>query len=123
MPTAEVSSGSHLSVSLELANHGHPVDHPIVGVAIHRAADGVVCYDSSTEGDGVGIGRLVDTASVRIVFERLDLLPGDYLIDAGVYEPEWQYAYDFHWQAYPLRVLGHRDKGVFRPPHHWEVVR
>jgi lipopolysaccharide transport system ATP-binding protein len=122
-PTTEVASGSYLSVALELSNHHGPVDHPIVGVAIHRAEDGVVCYDSSTYSDGVAIGRLVDRVSVRISFDRLDLLPGEYLIDVGVYEPEWQFAYDFHWQAYPLRVVGHgRDKGVFRPPHRWEVI-
>ena len=62
--------------------------------------------------------------TVELELERLDLLPGEYLIDVGVYRADWAYAFDYHWQAYPLRVLGGTgEKGVFRPPHRWEVLR
>ena len=46
------------------------------------------------------------------------------MLDVGVYRARLGFAYDYHWQAYPLRVVGRRgDKGVFRPPHRWEVIR
>ena len=70
------------------------------------------------------LGRVADSVTVELQLERLDLLPGEYLIDVGAYRSDWAYAFDYHWQAYPLRVLGGTgEKGVFRPPHRWEVLR
>jgi lipopolysaccharide transport system ATP-binding protein len=124
VPVEELASGRPLRVALSMSAANGPVANPIVGVAIHRASDGVVCYDTSTESSGVRIGSLDGEIEVDLQFERLDLLPGDYLLDVGIYRADWEFAYDFHWQAYPLKVVGPQsDKGVFRPPHHWEVAR
>ena len=124
LPTAEIASGQPLKLALQISSHLEAVSDPIVGFAIHRASDGVVCYDSSTEADGVRLGRVADSVTVELQLERLDLLPGEYLIDVGAYRSDWAYAFDYHWQAYPLRVLGGTgEKGVFRPPHRWEVLR
>jgi lipopolysaccharide transport system ATP-binding protein len=120
----ELDTGRSLTVSLQLSRRGPTVKDPIVGVTIHRTSDGVVCYDASTESDGVRLGTVDGRLTVELGFERLDLLPGDYVLDVGVYRHDWEFAYDFQWQAYPLRILGSRaDKGVFRPPHRWEVLR
>ena len=120
--SGRLSSGSALSVTLDLLPRLGPIPDPIVGVAIHRLGDALVCYDANTEGAGVRIGTVAERTSVTLAFERLDLLPGDYAIDVGVYQAQWEHAYDFHWQAYPLSVVGRAtDKGVFRPPHHWVV--
>jgi lipopolysaccharide transport system ATP-binding protein len=122
-PATEVASGSPLSVAVELDNHSAPVEDPIVGVSIHRAADGVVAYDCNTESAGVRLGRVAGTASVTLLLEHLDLEPGEYMVDVGVYEPAWAYAYDFHWQAYPLRVLGLvSGSGLARPAQRWTVA-
>jgi len=122
--TSEVTTGASLTVALRLGCRNGPVEDPIVGVTLHRVSDGVVCYDTSTEGDGIRLGKVDRELEVRLRFDHLDLLPGDYVIDAGLYRPEWDYAYDFHWNAYPLRVVGSQsEKGVFRPPHDWEVTR
>jgi len=123
-PLEELRSGRPLRIALRLSTANNRVDDPIVGVAIHRASDGLICYDTSTESSGVRLGAVDGELSVELEFERLDLLPGDYLLDVGVYRRDWEFAYDFHWQAYPLKVVGsHSDKGVFRPPHRWEVAR
>jgi lipopolysaccharide transport system ATP-binding protein len=120
----EIQTGAELRVGLDLSSRNGPVDDPIVGVAIHRVADGVICYESSTESDGLRLGTLDGRLRVELSFDRLDLLPGEYRLDAGLYRADWAFAYDFHWQAYPLRVVGsRRDKGIFRPPHRWEVIR
>jgi lipopolysaccharide transport system ATP-binding protein len=124
LPTDEIATGRRLTVSLELQSRGKPVSDPILGLTIHRASDGVVCYESSTQSEGVPVGTVDGPLTVELEFERLDLLPGDYLLDVGFYRSDWEYAYDYHWQAYPLRVMGPRhEKGVFRPPHRWRVVR
>ena len=120
---AEIQTGAGLTIALDVSSAKAPVDDPIVGITIHRVSDGVICYESSTESDGVRLGTLDGRVRVELCFERLDLLPGDYRIDAGLYRADWEFAYDFHWQAYPLRVVGSRhDKGIFRPPHRWEVT-
>jgi homopolymeric O-antigen transport system ATP-binding protein len=122
--TSEVKTSGSLTVAMRLNCRDGVVQDPIVGITIHRVSDGVVCYDTSTESDGIRLGTVRGGVDVRLRFHRLDLLPGDYVIDAGVYRPEWDYAYDFHWNAYPLRVVGGRgEKGVFRPPHEWAVTR
>jgi lipopolysaccharide transport system ATP-binding protein len=119
----EIATGRRLMISLRLSSQLEAVSEPVVGFAIHRASDGVVCYDSSTAADGVRVGTVTDVITVEVEFERLDLLPGEYLFDVGVYRSDWAYAFDFHWQAYPLRVVGGTaEKGVFRPPHRWAVI-
>jgi lipopolysaccharide transport system ATP-binding protein len=58
------------------------------------------------------------------VFDSVPLAPGPYIMDVGVYEPDWQFAYDFHGNAYRLVVTGGPpSKGLIRPLHAWTVSR
>jgi lipopolysaccharide transport system ATP-binding protein len=93
-----------------------PVDEPIVGVSLRRLSDGSMVADVSTDGDGARIGRVDHPTTITLLFERLDIEPGSYCIDVGVYEREWAYVYDYHWQAYRLEVTG---TGGFGPPRKW----
>jgi lipopolysaccharide transport system ATP-binding protein len=119
----EVESGTAFEVSFEVA--GRAVTDPIASVTIHRAGDGVVCCDLSTEAAGVRLGQVgSDGLRVTLALERLELAPGDYLVDIGMHEHGWQYAYDFHWQAYPLRVTGRSaGEGLLVPGHRWDAAR
>jgi lipopolysaccharide transport system ATP-binding protein len=117
----EIATGRPLAVSMRLENHGAPVVDPIVLVTVHRVADGVVCFTTTTENDGVGLGRVTGGRQVSVVLDRVDLVPGEYMVDIGVYESGWAYAYDLHWQAYPLRVRGQSAPGVVRPASRWSV--
>ena len=121
-PTREVATGDPLRIVLELRGES-PVDDPIVGISLHRVHDGVVCWDLNTESEGVRLGR-VDRVTVEIEVASVDLMPGEYAFDPGVYRGDWSYALDYHWQAYPLRVTGRGGgQGVARPPLHWVVRR
>jgi lipopolysaccharide transport system ATP-binding protein len=122
-PVAELSSGEPLDVSFTVrAIPSRPVSSPIVGVTISRATDGTICYDTNTVSEGVFVPEIASERRFTLCFERLDLIPGEYFIDVGVYEGAWRHAYDYHWHVYPLRVVGpSSDGGVFRPPHRWEV--
>jgi lipopolysaccharide transport system ATP-binding protein len=122
-PASTVASGGPLEVSfLVRASPHQEVLAPIIGVTISRAADGAACYDTNTANDGLLIPEIAGECPFALVFERLDLIPGDYFVDIGVYERGWRYAYDYHWHVHSLRVLGSsRDGGVFQPPHRWEV--
>jgi homopolymeric O-antigen transport system ATP-binding protein len=121
-----VEGGQPLGVEIELASHvDHEVVDPIATVTISRASDGVVCCDLSSEAAGARLGRVgPDGLRVRLGIERLELAPGDYVVDAGVHSPGWEYAYDFHWRAYPLRVSGRSaGVGLFSPAHRWGAER
>lgn len=121
-PAAEIVSGSALDVTLVVRRHERTAPNPIVAISVQRTRDNAVCLDCNTEVDGVRISLIDDVATIRLSYERVDLLPGEYVVEVGVYRPDWEYAYDTHLQAYPLRVIGRGEAhGVFRAPHRWEV--
>jgi lipopolysaccharide transport system ATP-binding protein len=120
----ELEVGGRLDVRFGLRPTRGPVHGPIVGVSIRRIGDEVLCYDGSTKADGVLIGDVDAPLDVELSFPHLDLLPGRYVLDVGVYEATWAFAYDYHWHAYGLTVIGAAsDRGVFRPRHAWRVGR
>ena len=98
------------------------VREPIVAVALHRLADGRKILDVNTQVDGVTLEKLAAPTSVALCLEPLDLEPGAYRVDVGVYERCWSYAYDYHWQAYELEVPADRDASS-DPPRRWVVER
>lgn len=122
----ELETGAPFPVSFDVASRvDHEVVDPIASVTVSRARDGVVCCDLSTEAAGVRLGRVEPGGGIRVSLglERLELVPGEYLVDVGIHDPSWAYAYDFHWQVYPLRVTGHSaGEGMVRPGHHWDAA-
>jgi lipopolysaccharide transport system ATP-binding protein len=122
-PTAERPMGGPLEVSMVLdVPRGPGVEDPIVAVTLVRAGDGVVCYDTSTGAEGLSLGPLRGRRAVSLTFDRLDLLPGEYHVDVGLYEAAWAYAFDYHWHAYSFRIVGNAsDSGVYRPAHVWQL--
>ena len=120
----EVESGESLSVTMDVASQvDYDVVDPIASVTVSRARDGVVCCDLSSEAADMRLGRVgPDGLRVCLGLERLELAPGDYLVDVGIHRPDWEYAYDFHWQVYPLRVTGRSaGEGLLRPAHRWDA--
>lgn len=119
----EISTGGSLEVALVLdVPAGATVEEPIAVVTIERGTDGVVCYDTSTAAEGLHLGTLAGPRRLSLVFDRLDLLAGEYFVNVGLYEGNWAYAYDYHWRAYAFQVTGQgSDTGVYRPPHSWRI--
>ena len=118
----EIRSGERLTVTARVTSHAKAPVEAHVAVALRRAADGIVCADASSERGGLRL-RLEpgEPAVVSATFKRVDLAPGDYAVDVGVYESGWTFAYDFHWSAYPLRVIGAAGgEGVIEVPVRWE---
>lgn len=120
LPVTELESGDPLCVEIEyLAPQS--INAPVFGVTMTRE-DGFVCYDTSTAAAGLTLPTVHGQGQVALYLERLDLGDGVYYVDVGVYERDWAYAYDYHWHVYPLLVCSPKgEKGVLRPPHHWEV--
>ena len=40
--------------------------------------------------------------------DDVELSPGEYFVDVGVFQADWKFSYDYHWHAYRLRVRGNR---------------
>jgi lipopolysaccharide transport system ATP-binding protein len=123
-PGAVEQNGS-LSVGVRLSRDGEPIDRPIVGVTIFRLDGDVACCEANTEDDDVLLGKVAGDVWVEFTWDGVELLPGEYIVDVGVYEKSWKFAYDYHWHVYPLRVLGPEgSNAIFRPERRrWSVKR
>jgi lipopolysaccharide transport system ATP-binding protein len=117
---ASITSGTPLTVVINYVAHVE-VPSAIFGVSAHSEVDGLKCLDLSTEADGHEIGPLRGSGTIRLSLDRLDLAGGPYRFDVGVYEANWDRAYDYLWQAFPLEVRRPRSGGVLAPPHRWSM--
>jgi lipopolysaccharide transport system ATP-binding protein len=117
-------TGDPLELSVLLRANRGPVDDPIVAVSLRRSADAEMIFDCSTRSAGVTLGSRMTEARIRLAIGHLDLPGGDYALDVGVFERDWEYAYDYHYGAYPVRVEGGSGgKGILLPPQEWSVAR
>lgn len=117
-----IESGQPLLIQIHY-NAPEPITAPVFGVSI-ATPDNTICYDTSTNTAHSNLPVLRGTGVVSLRLERLDLMGGDYFVDVGVYETDWAYAYDYHWHVYPLTVNSPPgEKGIIRPPHHWQFER
>jgi lipopolysaccharide transport system ATP-binding protein len=120
MPVTSLDSGTSLLVELDYVAT-RPISAPLAGFSLHRD-DGAVCLDTSTEAAGFDLPTLSGSGTIGLQIERLELMGGDYLVSAGLYEPDWAGTYDYHWQAYPLRITtAPTGKGILYPPMRWVI--
>lgn len=116
-----VKQGKPLLVDLAYRVNGE-VAAPIFGIKISRP-DGTVCFDINTVTRGLTVPVRGRSGCLRLFLDRVDLVAGEYYIDVGVYESNWAYAYDYHWKAYWLTVLGTGEgRGLFYPSAHWVLL-
>ena len=114
-----VPTGAPLTVEIDYGARRR-VPNAIFGVSCHDAA-GNRCLDVSTAADGVDVGALRDRGTVGLHLDRLDLPGGEYSVDVGVYEAEWDRVYDYRWRALPLEVRGPSGEGLLQPPRRWSL--
>ncbi len=118
---ADITAGQPLMVILQY-EATEAVDGGIFGVSISDE-DGSVCLEVSTPGIGDGRATLLGKGTVALELFEVDLRPGGYFVDVGIYEREWRYAYDYHWHVYPIQVAAAEIlKGHRSIPHRWSVV-
>jgi lipopolysaccharide transport system ATP-binding protein len=115
-----LESGQPLKI--RLAYHApNRLASPIFTASVVRN-DGMVCLDSSTQAAGMVLPDLEGRGTITLNLDRLDLAPGTYTVDVGVFPQDWAHAYDYHWQAYPLEIIGQGGgKGALLTPQHWVI--
>jgi lipopolysaccharide transport system ATP-binding protein len=117
-PAGMLAAGTPLEVEIQY-HADHTMISPVFVVSISRP-DGTVCLDVNTEVARVVIDAVKGAGGLRLVIDRVDLVPGDYFVDVGVFSSDWSHAYDYHWHVYRLTVTGGgRNKGILAPPCHW----
>jgi lipopolysaccharide transport system ATP-binding protein len=116
----ELLSGESLVIEIEYIAP-QPILSPFFGVTIERE-DGLICYDTTTQNSGQILPTVQGQGKMALHLKRLDLNGGQYYINVGVYQANGEFAYDYHWQAYPLLIHPAQlyDKGVLQVPHAWK---
>ncbi len=113
---ARVTNGSGLVIEVDLEPRGS-VESPVVVITAHGVDDYVKVFELNTEADGMRLGTLSAPRTITLSLDRLDVVPGTYRLDVGVFQHDWEVAYDYRWHAYPLEVV---DGGSgFGPQHRW----
>jgi lipopolysaccharide transport system ATP-binding protein len=121
-PVTELEAGAPLNVRLSTEAPAAGLPGLLAAVSLHRVRDGVKCADATTESDGVPLDRLAGSTELVLHYEGLDLEPGQYAVEVGLWAPGWRHAYDLHQRAYPLRIVGRRQgEGLIRTRHRWEI--
>ena len=119
-PGAKIGCGDPLGIEI-CYECKSALKSPIFSVSITQP-DGTVCFDTNTQSARVPITQLDGTGCIRLNIDRLDLTPGAYFVNVGVFDSDWSHAYDFHWHVYQLHVEGgSAHKGILAPPCRWAM--
>lgn len=120
LPQAKIKSGDSLCIELSYKNH-KAIASAIFSVSLTQT-DNQKLLDINTFDQEAFPVPLEAKGTLRLNIDRLDLNSGEYLIDVGIYEENWSYAYDFHWHHYKLSVQSPlSSQGLINPPMHWEI--
>jgi ABC-type polysaccharide/polyol phosphate transport system ATPase subunit len=117
-----VALGGSSSVIIEIDfDTRDPQSDFVFGVAIFHA-DGTCVYGTNTEVEGWKSVRIEGKGRVRFIMPSLDLVAGNYRIDAAIHSRNGR-AYDYRRGVIRF-VVGSRvhDSGIYRPRHEWEFA-
>ncbi|AFY59008.1 ABC-type polysaccharide/polyol phosphate transport system, ATPase component [Rivularia sp. PCC 7116] len=122
LPDKEINSGDSLSIIIEYLSH-EVIDSPIFSTSI-TTSNNQKCLDINTADMGILLPKILGKGQIKLEFDRLDLSGGEYFLDIGIYKSNWAYTYDYHSQAYSLKVRSSRDsKGILNPPLRWKFMQ
>lgn len=117
---AALPVGGSMVVDIDYVAH-QPVTDAVFGVSAHTPDGATRCFDVTTAHGRVGVASLRGRGTAHLKLDRLDLKPGEYRLDVGVFRADWESPYDYQWAAYPFEVHGVSTPGLLNPPHRWSV--
>lgn len=121
LPQPQLCSGEPLCIEIDYQTN-KPVDSAIFSLTISQE-NGEPCLDVNTLAMGISYIPLQEKGKIRLVIERLDLQGGKYFVNVGMYQQDWDYAYDYHRHAYPFTVGKQTvSQGILHPPMRWEIA-
>lgn len=84
---------------------------PVFGVAIRRT-DGVLASATNTKIGGLELGNVRGSGTIEMHVPSMTLLPGEYTIETGVFDPTCTHQYDHRNKAGRFVVGPGRDRGT-----------
>ena len=102
-PPGSVRRGETLEIRIDLDAQALS-GTALISVTVEDA-DFHQLLDVTSEADGVVLPPLDRMGSVTLTIRAVDLPIGDHFLSVGLFKEDWEYAYDYHWRAYPLQVL------------------
>lgn len=114
-----LASGQSCSVRIAYRNHAAIAD-TIFFVSVSRR-DGMKCFQAfSPAAEIPGHDPSISRDVVTLRFDRLDLGPGEYDIDAAIFSADWATAHQYLWHVRSFSVSGFAfAEGVINPPAQW----
>ena len=110
-------SGEPFSVTLTV-RASRPMEDVVFGVGIYTA-DGVFCYGTNTNIDGLSVAPFAGEGTVTFDLPKLELTQRTYKLDVAVHRSDGL-NYDYHRLLYTFRVKSRtQDVGIYRPTHSW----
>lgn len=120
-PGSHLISGEPMRIEIDYQSR-HPVDTAIFCVGITKP-DGTACVDVNTSDMRVPVPKIQGSQTISFCCDRIDLNQGKYFVNVGVFKQDWEYAYDYHWHAYPLILDTQASSGgLLSPPMRWEFA-
>jgi lipopolysaccharide transport system ATP-binding protein len=119
--TDSVCSGDGLIIELEYC-----LEKPLPDMALILGIytdKNIKCFETMIHSVTAHFGPLSTRNRLRFHCNGLPLLAGRYFINLGLYPPDWEYVYDYHWQMHPLTVEGIQSgtSGVVSINNTWSV--
>jgi lipopolysaccharide transport system ATP-binding protein len=105
---SSVRCGEGLTIELEYSLT-KPLRDMAVTLGIYNEAH-VNCFEVAVSSAKAEFGNLALTGVLRCDFPELPLIPGHYYINVGLYPPDWDVVYDYHWEMHGLDVLSQSDE-------------
>lgn len=119
LPGTEIKSGENLDVEI-LYQLNKPLEATAFIMTI-TDEDGESLGDNSTDLISLEDVPVNQEQDIKLYLDTLDLSPGKYFLDIGMYEKSWSYAYDYHWHVYEFVIATNNDNIVLQnAPLHWE---
>jgi lipopolysaccharide transport system ATP-binding protein len=75
-----------------------------LSIGIYSAAH-VKCWETALPSATAVFGPLGTQGTLRCELAGLPLLSGRYYVNVGLYPPDCDYIYDYHWQMHPIGVV------------------
>ena len=117
-PIQSIDSGDALTIEMDYMSH-IPAEAPIFGVKILKE-DGMVIVEMMLVEGRFDLKVPHQQGVVILDIDRLDLKSGRYFVDVGIFEKNWEYAFDYYYRVYPFQVQSnYHVNGFLAVPHHW----
>ncbi|OQY14602.1 MAG: hypothetical protein B6I30_00040 [Desulfobacteraceae bacterium 4572_187] len=104
------------------------VNNPLFRVQFFRN-DGLWVHGANTRRQNICLGMVKGAGEIELVYDRLNLLEGDYYVTVGIWPDEYKsmisdVAYDLHEMAYIINVKSNREDGggLVYNPFRWKFV-